>query len=229
MTFPRSFFSLRAAITKPAVLLVGFAAGLVAPGTVPLANALDCEEPPVYAEIQGQIDEVWTSEAFDCLVVQHEFAVHEGNSFVNVSTDLANACGEDLWVRADADYLYTAGDRMDEVRVEDGELVTVRASLEMRPREEGQGELIFEVLPDAERDAMEADPDAYVPLSRLQYSYSGTLYDMDDWPCSNATMFGCSSTASSPEAPAQAPLSWVMVGLGMVWLGRRARRSARVS
>src|SRR5690554_2294282 len=85
---------------------------------VPLnsAHTLRCLPQPDYIEFEAQIDEVWLSDAFDCLVVQHEIQASEYGGSVWIVTDVANACGEEVWVSSDSHALYEV--------VPDGELVT---------------------------------------------------------------------------------------------------------
>lgn len=205
-------------------LILGLALGLVAPWGISSAVA-DCPEPPAYTELEAQIDEVWTSDAFDCLVVEHELRFWKEDGYITIFTDIANACGEDVWITSESEWINSEVGSVREVRVPDGAFVAINVDVEQRQQAaEGHGELAFGVIPESERNEVETQPSDDSPLTRVEYSYYGTPYDLDDWNCSD--IVGCATSTSAPASPANSPLTWVMLGVGLVWVGRRSRRGS---
>jgi len=204
-------------------LILALTAAFMGSGGMPLE---ECLPPPAFTELYAQIDQVWNSGDFDCLVVQHEIFPNAEEGTVRIITDFANACGEDVWVNATGWRFYIDETFVEEVLVADGELVTLGLDM-WEPRiAERQDELEFGVLTDSERDEFEdVQHSDYAPLVRVDYSYSGTPYEGN---CRENEDSGCAASSSAPTSPTNGPLSWVMLGLGLVWVGRRSGRGGRV-
>ncbi|RDV39754.1 hypothetical protein DV096_04090 [Bradymonadaceae bacterium TMQ3] len=184
------------------------------------AHALSCEPQPEYLELNAQIDEVWKNEAFGCLVVEPEIRTEMYMGSVEMVVDLANACGEDVWVLAGDDY--APGER-----VADGALVTLSVEVAwLYGESEGEGELQLSVLFGEGQIVEEVWADAYEALALVQYSYSGVPNDHDGSCGGDTPFYGCAAYGGEGEGPT--PWAWIWVVVGLVWSGRfsctRARR-----
>src|SRR5690554_4357242 len=213
-----------ATLKTASAVVLGLAVGFVALGGIPQADAI-CAAPPRYDKLEAQIDEISADDSLECLVVEHEVVSDAETGFITIVTDFANACGEDVWIASESRWHDPAGGFRDRERVADGEMVTVRIDVEQHlEMTEGDGELEFGVLTDSEGGGASAPISGFAPLSRVAYSYEGMLRDNSDFEC-NDTDSGCAATA--PASPAKGPLSWVMLGLGLVWIGRRSTLGRR--
>lgn len=183
------------------------------------AQALSCSEPAAYLELEGQVEEVWKNEAFECLIVQHEIRTepHEGN--VEVFADVGNACGEDVWV-------VWGDERAPGTYIADGELVTV-GELVAWPyaASDGEGEFELRVIFDADLNAADLRGEQvyasdYSPLSRAEYSHTGTPNPETGCGGPEPYFYGCAAANTGSGTPG-GPLSLVSVALaGMVVLRR---------
>lgn len=202
------------------VLLVALAAfaTLLAPMK---AHALSCVQPPEYAELEAQIDEVWKNEAFDCLLVEHEIRTEPWEGHVEMFADIGNACGEDVWV-------VWGDERAPGQLVADGELVTVRERVAWPYGvSQGDGEFELRVLFDADLPTDDLTQEAvyasdYTPLSRVWYSYAGT--PNPETGCGpEPSFYGCAVSHGGSDAPV-APLT--LIGVAMLVRRTRGHKAA---
>lgn len=178
---------------------------------------MSCHRPPEYTEFEAQIDEVWTDEALDCLVVQAKASTDNYQGTIGVFIDVAKACGEDAWV-------LWPGSGIPVERVTDGELVPLGWRVDQAFGESaGDGDVELQVLFASEMPSDDAQLSDYSPRTRVAYSYSGTPYDSSEYECNDGFYLGCATTGSGSDAPA-GPLTLLVIGLVGVVLGRRVRR-----
>lgn len=196
-------------------VLPALAAGFVALGGIPQAAAV-CPAPDRYDELNAYIDEIWSTESYACLDVEADSVTDAATGAVWVVTDIINGCEDGVRVeferaaRVPMDSPYP-----DSEFISAGEAVTLEVPVESyQNAPEGDGELAFRVVSEDE------------PIVRVLYSYEGTPRDNSDFECNDTDSVGCGGCAASNATPAHAPLTWVMVGLGLIGLGRRVRRSA---
>ncbi|TXD39176.1 hypothetical protein FRC98_01885 [Lujinxingia vulgaris] len=202
--------------TLPAVPAVLVALAALATLLAPMsAHALSCVPQPEYLELDAQIEQVWKDERFDCLVVQPEVRPEKYRGSVEVFVDFANACGEDVWV-------LLGDERAPGERVADGELLTLSAEVDQLYGEsEGEGELPLSVLFGEGQVVEEVWADEYEGLALIQYSYSGVPNDHDGSCGDDRPFYGCAAYGGGGEGQGPAGLMWVVLGVGVVWVGRR--------
>ncbi|RVU48200.1 hypothetical protein EA187_01820 [Lujinxingia sediminis] len=194
---------------KWSAALLGLAAGCFMVGGVPQATAL-CPAPERYDELNAYIDEIWSTERYACLDVEADPVTDAATGRIWIVTDIINGCEEGILVEFE-DPPYQNNEF-----ISSGEAVTLEVQVESyQNAPQGEGELEFRV--DGEDE----------PIVRVLYSFEGTPRDNRDVECNDEVSVGCGGCAASSSTPAHAPLTWVMVGLGLVGLGRRVRRSAR--
>ena len=196
-------------------LLPGLAAGFVALGGVPQAAAV-CVAPDRYDELNAYIDEIGSTESYACLDVEADTVTDAATGAVWIVTDIINGCEEGVMVEFErVAHVPMDPPSPDSEFISAGEAVTLEVQVESyQDAPEGDGELAFRV----------AGEDA--PIVRVLYSFEGTPRDNSDFECNDTGSVGCGGCAASNATPANAPLTWVMVGLGLMGLGRRVRRSA---
>ncbi|TXD39173.1 hypothetical protein FRC98_01870 [Lujinxingia vulgaris] len=201
---------------KRSALLLVLAAGCVVLGGVPGANAV-CIAPDRYDELNAYIDEIWSTESYACLDVEADVTTNAEMGAVWLVTDIVNGCEEGVMVEFERDEgIPMDSPSPDSEFISAGEAVTLEVQVESyQNAPEGDGELAFRVAGEDE------------PIVRVLYSFEGTPRDNSDFECNDTGSVGCGGCAASNATPAHAPLSWVMVGLGLVGLGRRVRRTAR--
>lgn len=202
--------------TKSSAVLSALAAGFVALGGIPQAAAV-CIAPDRYDELNAYIDEIWSTESYACLDVEADIVTDAAMGAVWIVTDIINGCEDGVRVEFErAAHVPMDPPSPDSEFISAGEAVTLEVLVESyQNAPEGDGELAFRVVSEDE------------PIVRVLYSYEGTPRDNSDFECNDTDSVGCGGCAASNATPAHAPLTWVMVGLGLVALGRRVRRTAR--
>ncbi|TXD36778.1 hypothetical protein FRC96_08625 [Lujinxingia vulgaris] len=202
---------------KRSALLPGLAAGFVALGGVPQAAAV-CVAPDRYDELNAYIDEIGSTESYACLDVEADTVTDAATGAVWIVTDIINGCEEGVMVEFErVAHVPMDPPSPDSEFISAGEAVTLEVQVESyQNAPEGDGELEFRVAGEDE------------PIVRVLYSFEGTPRDNSDFECNDeVSVMGCGGCAASNATPAHAPLAWVMVGLGLIGLGRRVRRSAQ--
>ncbi|TXD36775.1 hypothetical protein FRC96_08610 [Lujinxingia vulgaris] len=166
----------------------------------------------MYQSLNAHIDEIWTSEAFDCVIAEPEIVAYPDSGVIQLSLDVTNVCGEELLVVAERDG--SNGER-----VGDGQLVRVRADLlELMEESEGEGEVNFYAITETERLSNAPEPAPHRALARIRYSYKGTLREHDDWCGEHSGLYGCATSKShGPEGP----LTFVGVALAGLMVRRQ--------
>src|SRR5690554_1040399 len=214
---------------RASVVGLGLALGLVAPGSMQLAAAdTMCTGPFAYDDLDAQIDEIRSDAAFDCLIVEHEISTDTLYGDVRLRTEIANACGEDVWIVTDPPLNYYDEEAGAFVADGQSEAFLVYAA-RVRDVSGGDGEVEYRALAESEKEGEAMEYADFRPLATVLYSFSGSPNDFEGAPGSGCTgpiggIYGCATSASGPGAPASLPLTLVMLGLGLVWIGRRARR-----